>query len=283
MQKAIFGLIGNPVGHSLSPLMHQHALKHLGIDGVYIPLQVHPGDLKQAIQLSLIHISEPTRLTLPYKEAVIPYLDDLGPEAEACQAVNLISNQQGTLIGHNVDGKAFVGSLVQAGIQPRGKAVLIGAGGAARAVAYSLSAAGVEELCLLDIQEGKAQALASYLNQHCTARAVGYVMSDEQFLNLAETAELIVNCSPQGMFPHVERSPVTSLRGLSRQIVVCDLIYNPIETRLLHMAKEQGMKVVSGIDMFVEQGALSLELWTGQRAPRNKMKAVIRDALQDSR
>lgn len=283
MQKAIFGLIGNPVGHSLSPLMHEHALKILGIDGVYIPLQVQPGDLKQAIQGIRALNFQGVNVTLPYKEAVIPHLDDLGPEAEACQAVNLIINQQGALIGHNVDGKAFVGSLVQAGIQPRGKAVLIGAGGAARAVAYSLSAAGINELCLLDIQAEKARALASYLNQHGAGRATGYLMSDEQVLSRAETAQLLINCSPQGMFPHIERSPVSSLRGLSRQLVVCDLIYNPIETRLIHMAKEQGMKVVSGVDMFVEQGALSLELWTGHRAPRNQMKAVIRSALENSR
>lgn len=279
MDSIILGLIGNPLGHSLSPLMHSKALAHMGIDGVYLPLTVKPENLEQAVKGIRALNFTGVNVTIPYKEAVISFLDELDEEAGACGAVNLIENRQGHLIGHNVDGKAFVSALRQAGIPVKGRAVLIGAGGAARSVAFSLAKSGVEELCFLDIQKERANKLASYLSERVSVNASAALMEREQFLKVAAGADLLVNCSPQGMYPHVDRSPLESLDGLSSATVVCDLVYNPVETRMLRMARERGMKHVSGIEMFVEQGALSLELWTGQSAPREQMKAVVLDVL----
>ncbi len=273
------GLIGNPLGHSLSPLMHNSALKRMGYNGIYLPMEVISARLGEAIlglrALNFVGVN----VTIPYKQAVIPYLDELSPEAQACQAVNLIQNLDDRLIGHNTDGPGFMASLAEEGITRLTRVLIIGAGGAARSVVYELARAGSTRIDILDLLQERAAALARFVNQTGSAQAFGHIMGESVWAELSPAADLVVNCSPVGMFPDVADSPVNSLDMLKPEAVVYDLIYNPPTTRFLSMAKAMTLKTINGVSMLVHQGALTLKILTGAEPPLAYMKEVINHSI----
>jgi len=274
------GIIGNPVDHSLSPLMHNRTLERLGLNYVYLPFLVAPEQLGEAVlgvrALNMVGVN----VTIPYKEAVIKYLDGLSAEARACGAVNLIKNESGRLIGYNTDGKGFMASLEEEEIKYINNALIIGAGGAARSLVYELAVSGVPLINILDVDQDKALELAQFVSKVHRSGATGARMSDDLFANLSQNADLIVNCTPVGMPPHVDRSPVASLHKAQHIAVVCDLIYNPFTTAFLSMARARRLKTMNGLSMLVHQGALTLKILTGAAAPISYMKEVVLNSFK---
>ncbi|MEQ8201616.1 MAG: shikimate dehydrogenase [Syntrophomonadaceae bacterium] len=276
------GLIGNPLGHSLSPQMHNQTLARMGLNGIYLPMEVAPQRLGEAVQgLRALNFTG-VNVTIPYKQAVIPYLDELSPESRACQAVNLIQHRDGRLIGYNTDGRGFMASLQEEGVDRLNHVLIIGAGGAARAVVYELTQAGAARVDILDVVSERALALAEFVNHRTPGSAAGHLMNQSVFAELCQSADLVVNCTPVGMHPGVDNSPVDSLEGMKPDAVVYDLIYNPPTTRLLGLARARNIHAVNGVGMLVHQGALTLKILTGVQPPVAFMKEVIIHAIEQA-
>ena len=274
-------LIGWPIHHSISPAMHNAAFQELGIDGIYSLLPVeHPEDLVKT--LSALKADPDwvgANVTIPYKEKVIPHLDSLEGAAAALKAVNTIVRKGERLIGHNTDMPGFLADLKRNGMDPAGKpALVIGSGGAARAVVLGLVSCGCP-VCLVAVIREQAAALASELGRG-RVEAIGW--DDSRLAAKVNGAALIVNTSPVGMWPKTDATPWPKEVALPGSVPVYDLVYNPLETRLLREAKSLGAKTASGLGMLVEQGALAFELWTGARAPRAVMLKAARTALEGS-
>lgn len=272
------GLFGNPIGHSLSPLLHNFILQKMGCNCIYLPFAVPGENLKDAVNAIRSLNFRGVNVTIPHKEAVIPYLDDVSPEAATCGAVNVICNENGRLRGYNTDGAGFIASLQEAQVPLQGKALFIGAGGAARSLAVSLAAEGISALDFIDIDLPRAQALAGSLPLDVPAGA--YLMSEEKFTELASSSNTIINCTPVGMYPDTDKSPVATLDMLQPGTVVCDVIYNPLNTAFLAMGQVRGLQIINGLSMFVHQAALSLEIWLGIKPPLQLMKEVLLRELE---
>lgn len=252
----------------------------MGLNYVYLPFAVPAGEIKGAVNAIRSLNFCGVNVTIPYKEAVIPYLDAISPEAEACGAVNVISNEEGRLRGYNTDGTGFTAALREEGVAVRGSALFIGAGGAARSLAWALARTGVERLDFMDIKLEKAENLAASLAGSVGAALAAHGMNKGRFAELAAASNIIINCSPVGMYPHIDQSPVADLDMLQPGTVVCDIIYNPLRTKFLSMGQVRGLKTVNGLPMFVHQAALSLEIWLGIKPPVGQMKEVLRRELE---
>jgi shikimate dehydrogenase len=276
----VYAVLGHPVGHSVSPAMQNAALAAMGRDGVYVAFDVAPEGLGDAVRgiraLGLAGVN----VTIPHKEAILPLLDHLDPQAALIGAVNTLVPQDGALVGHNTDAPGFLRSLQAAGAEPRGaRVVLLGAGGSARGIGVALAQAGAS-LTVVNRTEARATALVELLNrqvrQGCAA-GHGWVRSVLE--EAIATADILVNTTSIGMHPKVDAAPEVPWAACRAQTLVYDLIYNPWETRFLAQARERGCRTVNGAAMLAWQGALALELWTGQPAPAELMECVIREQL----
>ncbi len=269
----ICALIGDPIEHTMSPAMHNAAFKKLGLDYIYIPFRVKSAELADAVAgLRALNIRG-FNVTIPHKVSVIPLLDNLDPLAEKIGAVNTVVNDGGVLKGFNTDAEGFLWALQGRGIEPRDKnIVILGAGGAARAISYVLAEKGAHLTVLnrkleLDWAENIARLIQKELGQDVK---VGELTS--RALSLALTkADILINATSVGMSPAGHRSPVPA-KLLTRSIVVFDIVYNPIMTKLLKEAKAAGARIIGGVDMLAWQGALAFEKWTGQPAPLDLMR-----------
>ncbi len=280
--RKIVGIIGYPLGHSVSPAMHNAAFRELGLDYEYVPFEVEPADLPQALPgLRALHVAG-FNVTIPHKETIIPLLDDVTKLARTIGAVNTVVNQDGELIGYNTDGPGFIESLQEdAAFEPAGKkAVVLGAGGASRAVSAMLAEAGAASLVISDIFEDKAKELAEY-NDGLSKTKCSWAKPDSQSLRSAiEQADLLVNTTPLGMHPDVNKTPLPEKIKLPKKLLVYDLVYNPAETKLLKTAKAAGCRAVSGLGMLVRQGALAFTVFTGEEAPLETMWSAAQKALR---
>lgn len=274
------GIIGNPLQHSLSPWLHNSTLRHLGLNYVYLPFEIDPAQLGEAVNAIRSLGFGGVNVTIPFKEKVMPWLDELSPESAACGSVNVIVNRSGRLIGHNTDGAGFMRALLEHPINRPESALLIGCGGAARAVAYKLAMAGWRKLVLLDLDLNRAQALAGFIIKQSACRVLALPMSQAAFNLQASQVNLIVNCTPVGMYPAVDDAPVSTLHTVLPGTVCCDIIYNPQVTRFIRMAREAGLETVDGLSMFVYQAVLSLKLWLDIDAPLQFMRGVAADGLR---
>lgn len=282
----IFGVFGYPVEHSLSPAMHNAAIAALGVDYLYIPFSVLPEDIGPAIR-SLVPLGIlGVNLTIPHKENVLPFLDEVTPEAKLVGAVNTVHNQAGRLIGHNTDGEGFAGSLKAQGFDPCGKrAVVLGAGGAARSVVFRLAREGAS-ITIANRTLERAERLADHVR-----RAVGIFpeqnakidtvcLSNEAGLTESISgAELLVNTTSVGMSPHADDAPPIPPRLMHSRLLVYELIYNPQETRLLALARAAGAQTLNGMPMLVYQGAAAFKVWTGLQPPIDVMMQAVQDRL----
>ncbi len=269
----VMGILGNPLGHSLSPLMHNRVMERLSFNGIYIPFPVAEEHLGEAVAAIRALGMRGVNVTIPYKEKVIPFLDGLTDQAQACGAVNLIENRDGLLIGHNMDGPGFMASLRDAGVSPKGEVLILGAGGAARAISYSLSLSGVQHITIAARRREKAQVLADFINRTSNCQAASVSLDDVQE-GIARAA-IIVNCTSVGMVPHSELSPLSSLENAGKDVVLCDIVYNPLETKLLAMGRARGLKTIDGLSMLVYQGALSLTCLSGIEPPVDYMRNTL--------
>ncbi|HEY56650.1 MAG TPA: shikimate dehydrogenase [Dehalococcoidia bacterium] len=269
----VCGVIGDPIEHTMSPVMHNTAFRELGLDYVYLAFRVKGEELAQAIEgMRALGISG-LNVTIPHKVAVIPFLDELDPLAKKIGAVNTIVNDAGFLRGYNTDASGFLRALRDRGFEPGGKQVaMLGAGGASRAISFVLAESGANLVILNRWQElDWAEELARQIND-TFKKEVKALESDEANLEAAlDRADIVVNATSVGMSPHIDESPVPA-RLLRPDLAVFDIVYNPLKTRLATEAARAGAETVMGLDMLVWQGALSFEMWTGKEAPVELMK-----------
>ena len=262
----ICGVIGDPIEHTMSPIMHNAAFARLGIDYLYVPFRVRKGELSQAIEGMRALNIKGLNVTIPHKVAVIPLLDKLDPLVEGIGAVNTIVNDDGVLTGYNTDATGFLQALLEEGVEPEGKnVVILGAGGASRAISFILAQRGAH-LVILNRKLDKAEELAQRISQVNALK-----LNEENLSRALEGANILVNATSVGMSPDVDETPLPT-RLLRPGLVVFDIVYNPIKTRLLQEAKRAGARTIGGLDMLVWQGALAFERWTGQKAPLDLMK-----------
>lgn len=262
---ALYGVLGYPISHSLSPIMHNAAFSASGLNAVYIAFETEDieGCAKGMKALGIKGMS----ITIPHKSSVMPFLDEVDDLAKKIGAINTIINGGGKLIGYNTDALGALKALEDK-IELYGKTCLIiGAGGAARAIGFSLKQSGVR-LNITNRTVRRGEELASSLG--CP------------FVHLREVegiqVDLLIQTTPVGMYPHVDQCPVPE-HILKEGMVVMDIIYNPLETRLLKMAKVCGCVTVSGLKMFINQGAEQFRLWTGINPPVNVMNHAVKEAL----
>lgn len=260
-------LIGHPLGHSVSPAMHNAAYKHLGLDFEYSLKDISPKELLAVSRKLKADTVAGFNVTIPYKEAIMPYLDEITELAEKIGAVNTVKNENGKLIGYNTDGPGFLESLKEdAGFNPTGKkTIILGAGGAGRAIAATLAENRAKSIIVHDPDEKKRNEMVEYLADLFDIE----IKSSSNLQSEIEDASLLVNASPIGMHPKSHLSPIPY--NLSPNLVVYDIVYNPKETELLKQAKKAGARAVSGLGMLVRQGALAFSIFTGQPAPYQVM------------
>ncbi len=271
----LVGVLGYPVRHSLSPRMHNRAFAHLGLNWVYLAFEVSPDALADAIAGMRGLGIQGLNLTIPHKEAVHTLVDQLTPTAQTIGAVNTVYWESGRLVGDNTDAEGFLRALEGEGVSPDGARVLVmGAGGSARAVIYALQSRGCEVLLANRTLE-RAQQLAN-------AFGLKTVMPLDRAHLAPILAEVqgVVNCTALGMTPNADTMPDLPLEWLPGTAWVCDLVYRPLQTRLLRSAQARGLKTVSGLGMLVHQGALAFERWTGMPAPVAVMEQAVREVLQ---
>ncbi len=272
-------ILGHPIRHTISPPMHNAAFEILGIDARYSALDVAPADLKAAID----RLREPdvlgANVTVPHKQAVMALLDEVSDEAAAIGAVNTVVNRDGRLCGYNTDAPGFLMGLAEAGFEPRGaRAALIGAGGAARAIASALIGSGIGELFILNRNSQRAVELARDLVVHFGARSIwGLPLSPGHIEDQIPHCELLVNATTVGM--HGEASPIPA-EMLRPTMLVVDIIYNPPRTELLAVAESAGARTQNGLPMLVYQAAAAFELWTAQPASIPAMRSAAQAALR---
>ena len=273
----VCGVIGDPVEHTMSPVMHNAAFKKLGMDYRYLPFRVSKEELGRTIADMRVLNIRGLNVTIPHKVAVIPFLDKLDPLAEEIDAVNTIVNDDGVLTGYNTDATGFLQALLDNGVEPEGKRVVIlGAGGASRAISFILAEKGAR-LVILNRRLNRAKELARSVSR--SSKDIAALKLDEANLAKAlEGAEVLVNATSVGMSPGTGETPLPA-RLLKPGLVVFDIVYNPVRTRLLREAEAAGARTISGIDMLVWQGALAFEKWTGRKAPLELMKKEAIKAL----
>ena len=262
----LYGVVGSPIVHSLSPTMHNSAFSERGLNAVYVAFETKDidGCIRGIRALGIRGVS----VTIPHKSAVIPLLDEVDGLARRIGAVNTVANDKGRLVGYNTDAMGALKALEEKTELPGKTCLMIGAGGAARAIGFILRDYGVH-LTICNRSIGRGENLA---------RSLGC-----PFVSLREVegiqADLLIQATPLGMYPHEDQC-IISRDVLKEGMVVMDIIYNPLETRLLRMAKDRGCLAIDGLGMFIHQGAEQFRLWTGLEAPLSAMTRAVEKALK---
>jgi len=280
----VYGIFGAPIEHSLSPLIHNIAFKALEMNCVYLPFHVEPDNLAAAVGAIRGLGMGGVNVTIPYKEAVLPYLDRVEGDALVTGSVNTIVNQDGFLSGYSTDGEGLLLSLEkEAGFHPQGKkVVLIGAGGASRAVAFTLLREGIAALTIVNRTLKRAKALAEIIRERAGFKAYCLDNGDPALKDLATQADLVINATSVGMAPRTEEKPLYPLIESKGDCLVCDLIYRPLETAFLQEAKQHGLRTLNGLGMLLYQGILAFKLWTGLQPPEKPMRLVLEGFMEKS-
>lgn len=268
----VIGIFGHPVRHSLSPLMQNAAIEALGLNYIYVPFEVRPERLESAVNgIRALGISG-VNVTIPHKEKVIPFLDEVTEEASLIGSVNTIENRTGKLIGHNTDSSGYIRSLREdAGFEPRGKNILvIGAGGAARGIIAGLSMYDASGIFIANRTVEKGKLLAEeFKNKFKNINFSALPFSSLKDPKILSQVDLVVNATSMGL---EEASPDVEFSLTPSYTLVSDIVYKPAVTPFLKKAQDAGLKTLGGLGMLVYQGAISLEIWTSQKAPIDVMK-----------
>jgi shikimate dehydrogenase len=276
----IVGLFGYPVRHTASPAFQNAGFRAAGLDWVYLPFEVHPDNLGKALGGVVALGFRGINLTIPHKAAVVKYIEDLSPEAEATGAVNTVSITEGRLKGYNTDGSGFVRSIREEnGIELADKTVfLMGAGGAGRAVAVQAALEEASEVSVCDRDEARARSLVEAINDTFRSDAAKFIPFEHPAIRKTlQRCDLFVDATPLGM----NRDDPMSINPewLRPEVFVYDLVYKPPETPLLRSARERGCRTQNGLGMLLHQGCIAFEIWTGLSAPVEAMRIALREAV----
>lgn len=275
----LVGVFGHPVAENPTIVMQEAAFKALKLNWRYLTIEVFPDDLADAIRGLKAFNMRGINLTIPHKVAVLRHLDEVAPDAQLIGAVNTVRCENGRLIGENTDGKGFLRSLKHdAGIDPDEKQVLIlGAGGAARAIGVELALAGASHIIIVNRTPDRGQELVTSLNKNTDCRASFIPWKDAY--QIPPEIEIVVNATPIGLYPNIEGKPNIDYASLRPTMLVCDVIPNPPLTPFLKEAQRVGSMILDGLGMLVYQGAIGFKMWTGLEAPTDVMHKALAEAF----
>jgi len=277
----VCGVIGDPIEHSLSPTIHYAAFDHLKLDFVFLAFRVKTADLENAIRGMRGLGIRGLNVTMPHKSTVIGYLDEVDSTVQFLGSANTVLNKEGVLSGSNTDGVGALKALRENGVAlSEKKVLLLGAGGAAKAIAFSL-AEEVGELVILNRAPEKAKELAEALGRIFKNKIVGDSLSANAITKNLQDSDVLINATSVGMYPDFNQS-IVAPQWLKSDLSVMDIVYNPVETKLARDAKAAGAKVISGVEMLIYQGAASFKIWTGRSAPVEVMRRVALNKLSSA-
>jgi shikimate dehydrogenase len=275
----ICGVIGDPIEHTLSPTMQNAAFNALKLDVAFLAFKVKPAELENAVNGMRALNVRGLNVTMPHKSTVMNFLDRIDLSAQIVNSVNTILNKESKLFGFNTDGVGALKALRENGVEPKGrKVLLLGAGGAARAIAYAMAKES-DELAVLNRTVKPAQELVKLLEKTANKKIVAGALSPKEIQQNLQDSDILINATSIGMKPKIDESLVAP-KLLRPDLAVMDIVYNPIETKLAKDAKAAGAKVVSGVEMLIYQGAASFEIWTGKSAPVEVMRQAALNHLQ---
>jgi shikimate dehydrogenase len=278
-QTKLFCIIGYPIEHSMSPVMYNAVIKELNLDYVYLAFIVYPNNLKLAVKAFKTLDIKGINVTIPFKEKIIKYLDEIDPIAKKIGAINTIKNEDGYLIGRNTDADGSKKAILNSGYAISGrKGLILGAGGTARALSYSL-ANDINKITIVNRTEKRAEKLAKELNRNFGIDVKSKRFSTTILKKETKKADFLINTTPIGMYPNVDKTPI-SAEFLHEDLFVFDVVYNPLETKLLKDAIECGCKTLGGLDMLVYQGASAFEWWTNEKPNVNIMRNKIIECIK---
>lgn len=277
---ALYAVIGDPVKHSLSPILMNSAFAKNDIDAVYVALTVKETDARLAMQMIRTFGIRGINVTMPLKQAIVPWMDQLSPAAELVGAVNCVINRDGVLTGHNTDCTGFRLSLANCFPQAPATAFLLGAGGAARAIASELVRWGCGTLYIANRSREKAETLAGILRPQGRTDIRVLDWQAPTWPAAMATSKLLVNATSIGMGDSGNLAELLSWECLERETVVYETVYNPLETAFLRQARQQGFRAVPGTELLLWQAVAGFELWTGASAPLDVMKSSLLSALK---
>ncbi|MBR1805558.1 MAG: shikimate dehydrogenase [Selenomonadaceae bacterium] len=275
-----FGILGYPVGHSLSPQIYAAAFKAAGLKNYrYIPIPIQPGKLMLAVEGIKGLNFRGVNVTIPHKTTILRYLDAIDADAMIIGAVNTVVNDGGMLTGYNTDVSGFLAALAEANFMPEDcNAVILGAGGAARAVLWGLCKRKAEFITIGARNEQKAEALAKDFLQYGAVEGLDW--HSDRFKETLQTADIVINTTPLGMFPEIDDMPPVDLKLLPEGALVYDIVYNPVETKFLRTARELGYPTLNGLSMLLLQGKEAYRLYTGTAPDMKVMTKTVEKFLQ---
>lgn len=275
----IYTVLGNPIKHSLSPLIHNTAFKYRGMDKVYIALAAMPDKLKLAIDMMRAFDIKGVNLTMPLKEEVIKYLDKLSPEAKLIGAVNCVHNMNGILTGYNTDSKGFALSVLKKNGAMPGKAFVIGAGGVAKAIVVQLALQAVEKIYIANRSAKRAESLANKVRNIGQTDVEVVTWDKNVWKKIMPTCGIIINATSFGMRNNGDLAPLIPWQSIGKETVIYETIYEPLETGFLNSAKKSDLVVVEGLDLLLYQAAIAFEIWTGAEMPLDVVKKSMTSYL----
>jgi len=270
-----FVLLGHPVEHSWSPLMHNTALQHYGIDARYYAVDVRQQELSSLAAYLNKDSLLGANITIPYKQVIMDYLDDIAPQARDMGAVNTLVKNGFRLEGYNTDIDGFIAPLEDYGYELEGgRALVFGTGGASRAIVFGLKELTMEEIMLVS----RSPARRSLFDEDNRVKIISY----DEWTAYSDEASLIVNATPLGMYPKTGQSPVRDTEKQFLADAICyDIVYNPAETKFLRQAESVGSTTIGGLEMLIQQGSCSFEYWNGQPFPINIVRNALHEKLEN--
>ena len=272
----LVGVLGDPVDGNPTGVMEEAGFAEAGLNWRYITVKVLPGDLDAAMAGMKAFNMRGVNLTMPHKIDVLKHMDALSEAARVIGAVNtVVRREDGTLFGENTDGKGFVQSLRDAGVELAGKRIcLLGAGGAARSIGVECALAGASRVAVINRNVERGAALAEVIGKNTRAEAeyIPWVGPAK----LPEGTDILINATCVGLHPHGDECPDVDFDGVRPGMVACDVIFNPVDTPFLRACAARGARTIDGLGMLVNQGGINFELWTGVKAPRDAMYATLK-------
>ncbi len=278
----LVGLLGYPLGHSLSPLMQNRAFELTGLNFLYLPIEVENKDYCQLLEgmkkMNFIGFN----VTIPGKVDIIKHLDAIHPLAEKIGSVNTVKIEEGRMTGFNTDGSGFVASLVSETNCDISQSnfLILGAGGACRAIAMTLADRNAKKIVIANRTYDKARELCEEINDRIRVCCAPVEMTTDALSHHMNQIDVLVNTTSIGLYPKVDDMPIEGFL-LTKDLLVADIVYNPIRTRLLREAEEKGCLTLSGVGMFINQGGEAFRIWTGIDAPVKEMREIVEQFLQD--